>query len=896
MSKRGHRKPKRRNYKIRGYQLVKTNRYDPLNDKNLQLQLQGEGPFEDWFNKAAQDVGNFVNDAASKIKNEFTNPDSLLNQAAKKIENELGKVFDPQKNGLKDKFEDFSRQVGPVFAQLGEKLANDLDPNKNGVKAAFDKFGADVNGAFNEIGNKIKEQAARDKAALDSAFAGIGDALANSIGNKDWWEKTMTDPETYFFLAGALLQAAGSMLGPVGLAAANGVLGATRMIVKAAKGEQVNLSDVMDMVVSMVPGGGAAAKAGTTAAKSAAKVTTSAANSAKSLLDATITKAKASIPPPGAGRAKKLGEQLVGMTQTAENMGIVPPLVAGTTPPTGTTDYKAKLQEAIAKRDSAGIRADALPAPTGSEVTVETVEQFSMDVDDRIYYEGEWDAYNKKAGDARLEVPDDVYANKNDPVEKLSAYFAFIDENMSLKERFDATYKRLAESGNAWFETPEQPFTVEKLDKFDEDVATIDQSTEKFNTLYKRFEDLRIGQQDWVPVRQEKLPPYEEEVLKKFEEEIVKYEELALLKKESEDRFNEIYKLYAENRMDLIFPYPEGVEGMIPWSVEVLDKFEQDVKSMLQTQANQSQSRIDVEAKRKALEEFANENRIPALSWFVYKQDSNSDDTINTFKKRLDTIMKSRQNSSENKGYVLKNEDDVNEVDNFVKGSEANQEVRDLRLDLGFPPDAPISDIPKVTQYLKSVKRYRDEVIPKAVQYNVPHAKHDTLVDEVVGIPTLPIMLETVESEIDRNSQRGAPTAAASNRTGTQKILDDALPETERHREFYAAFRVMPETFLNASNSERWDIADGVQGMPVSPNQIEGPARSVIAQEGWNTNVAPENQNANQQQQAPPEAQPTAQRDPDLAPNAQTMEDLGIDPNVQGRGMPRFKRRKLNRC
>lgn len=109
---------RRRNYKI------------PKINRRLR---RGKGPVDDWFRNAG-----------NAISNEFTNPDSLLNQASQKVlnelkhwEEELGKVFDPNKNGIKEKFEQFANSVAPAFAAIGDKLKHDLDPRLNGVDAAF---------------------------------------------------------------------------------------------------------------------------------------------------------------------------------------------------------------------------------------------------------------------------------------------------------------------------------------------------------------------------------------------------------------------------------------------------------------------------------------------------------------------------------------------------------------------------------------------------------------------------------------------------------------------------------------------------------------------------------------------------------------------------------------
>ena len=300
----------------RNYRIPKPNR-------RANKRLRGEGPFEDWFNNAGK-----------AIANEFTNPDSLLNQAANKAkeeiekaaraveaelkrwEQELGKVFDPKKNGLEEKFRDFANQVGPAFQMIGDKLKHDLDPRTNGVDAAFRKFGNDVNGAFQELGDKINAQLIKDGEAIKNAFKGLSD----TIGNESWWKDTMSNPETYFFIAQAVISCSAAFLGPAGVALANGVVGAARMITKAARGEQINLSDLLDVAVSLIPAGGVAAK-------TAVKTPTTFLGKVVQTVQTSLTGVAKADP-----NAKKraFGEGLVAVVTAGEQAGIIPPIKAAT--------------------------------------------------------------------------------------------------------------------------------------------------------------------------------------------------------------------------------------------------------------------------------------------------------------------------------------------------------------------------------------------------------------------------------------------------------------------------------------------------------------------------------------------------------------------------------------
>jgi hypothetical protein len=197
----------------------------------------------------------------AKFTNEFTNPDSLLNQTDNKIldelkhwEDALGGVFDPNKNGLKQIFEDFAQQVGRTFEGVADKVKSELDPELNGVNDAFRKFGNDFNGAFEEIGQQILGKLEEGWQKYSEVFKPLGDLLVN-VADKDWWEKTMKDPETYFFLAQCIISCSAVFLGPAGVALASGVVAATRIISKAAQGQDIEYTDLIQMALCMLPTG-----------------------------------------------------------------------------------------------------------------------------------------------------------------------------------------------------------------------------------------------------------------------------------------------------------------------------------------------------------------------------------------------------------------------------------------------------------------------------------------------------------------------------------------------------------------------------------------------------------------------------------------------------------------
>ena len=256
--------------------------YPQLNDEHLAV-LRGAGEWDDikdWFNK---------------------------------VGDELGKIFDPQRNGLAKLVNDEIKKIGPVFDSLGTQLANELDPEKNGVNAALRKFGNDTAASFNELGRLIEEQAKKDKAALEAAFKPVGEFMKN-LGDAQWWKDTMNNPETYFLLASIMISAAASFLGPGGVLLANGVVSAARLITKAARGEQVNISDAVEVVVGLIPGGGGAKAATATVKATQTKFITKVAGELKK------------APKDPYARRRMIGQSLLTLTKGLETLEILPPL------------------------------------------------------------------------------------------------------------------------------------------------------------------------------------------------------------------------------------------------------------------------------------------------------------------------------------------------------------------------------------------------------------------------------------------------------------------------------------------------------------------------------------------------------------------------------------------
>lgn len=221
--------------------------------------LKGTGPVEDFFN-----------DAGRKISNEFTNPDSLLGQAAKKTEQALGSVFDPNKNGLRQSLEGTVETFKKFARDMPADLKAAFDPNENGVAAAFNKFGSDTKAAFDELGRRIVAQAARDKVEMDKAFAPLRNELMNpdsvlakfmkqQIGTEEDWKRKFEDPDTYFLIASILLVAASTVVtapiggvgAPIAFAAMQTALATSKLITHAAQGKKFDPMDAVAIVLAV---------------------------------------------------------------------------------------------------------------------------------------------------------------------------------------------------------------------------------------------------------------------------------------------------------------------------------------------------------------------------------------------------------------------------------------------------------------------------------------------------------------------------------------------------------------------------------------------------------------------------------------------------------------------
>jgi hypothetical protein len=161
-------------------------------------------------------VKDTVVSTANKIGNEFTNPDSVLRKTASKVGNEF---------------------TNPSSVFRSQVLAP--------VERSFEKFGRDTKEAFEDIGNKIKNEFTNSDSELARAFK----PLTDTIGNEDWWKKTMTTPDTYILLITIALDVA-NMAGVPGAGLASQ---ATKMIGDLAQGRKVSVADLANLALAMIP-------------------------------------------------------------------------------------------------------------------------------------------------------------------------------------------------------------------------------------------------------------------------------------------------------------------------------------------------------------------------------------------------------------------------------------------------------------------------------------------------------------------------------------------------------------------------------------------------------------------------------------------------------------------
>jgi len=284
------------------------------------------------------DIRNALDPNKNGVAKAFDPNQNGFNDSLKKTENDLGKVFDPNKNGLADSIKNTENVLGKVFdpnkngvAEAfsdNSQLAELFEPKRNGINSAFERFGVNTKEAFESLGTDMSRQFAKDKASLDNAFAPLKQAMNSTIGNTDWWNATMSNPDTYIFLLSSLLMVgavvlSGGTAGPAAIAAMSVMSGATKVIGDAAQGRPISGMDIATIVMSLVPipGAGAAATTGLKTAMNAIKSAAVGANG--------LTKLE---------RAAVIGKNLVAITKTAG----VNPMIGGAAPSLDLLQQMAK--------------------------------------------------------------------------------------------------------------------------------------------------------------------------------------------------------------------------------------------------------------------------------------------------------------------------------------------------------------------------------------------------------------------------------------------------------------------------------------------------------------------------------------------------------------------------
>jgi hypothetical protein len=164
---------------------------------------------------AANKVGNeFTNpnsalaqgviDAANKVNNEFTNPNSLFNQgindAANKVANEFNNPGSVLRAGTEDAFRKIDNEFTNPDSAMRRGAENAFDPNKNGVNEAFRKVENEFNNPNSDFRRGVGAAAEVLKAGLEGPvkqfFEESFDPNKNGLG--DAFRKFGKDTEAAF--------------------------------------------------------------------------------------------------------------------------------------------------------------------------------------------------------------------------------------------------------------------------------------------------------------------------------------------------------------------------------------------------------------------------------------------------------------------------------------------------------------------------------------------------------------------------------------------------------------------------------------------------------------------------------------------------------------------------
>ena len=116
------------------------------------------------------------------------------------------------------------------------------------VTKAFDKFGSMTKEAFVGVYNDIKKKHPEIN-KIEDGFRTVVKAGKMTVANKDWWNKTMTTPDTYILL----VSTAFTIASLAGVPAAGTLASATKILGDLAQGRPINISDINSLALSLIP-------------------------------------------------------------------------------------------------------------------------------------------------------------------------------------------------------------------------------------------------------------------------------------------------------------------------------------------------------------------------------------------------------------------------------------------------------------------------------------------------------------------------------------------------------------------------------------------------------------------------------------------------------------------
>jgi hypothetical protein len=209
----------------------------------LKTQCETYGKYDDEFNRAFQEVGNFFKNLPNVLKDAFSPNGPLAH------------LFDPNLNG-----------IAQAIAKSNAAMKDAFDPEKNGVAASFRKFKSDLEGAFNEIGDKLNrafdpENIKRSFGPLVDAFNAFGDSVSHYF----------SDPSNIVSFLCICMTSLGSLLPPPISNALGALAAVTQMIGDAALGKPFDPANLLDLAQAFVvpPAARLAGKIATTTSKAA---------------------------------------------------------------------------------------------------------------------------------------------------------------------------------------------------------------------------------------------------------------------------------------------------------------------------------------------------------------------------------------------------------------------------------------------------------------------------------------------------------------------------------------------------------------------------------------------------------------------------------------------------